>query len=127
VITTASAPSASRRQKELGAFYTPPEMAHVLTDWALRDSSDIALDPSFGGLVFLEAARHRLEHLGVERTEIANQLYGIDLDEDAHRLAREREWLGLDPGNFVHRDFFSVEPTELPPIDALIGNPPSRS
>jgi len=124
VITTASAPSASRRQKELGAFYTPPEMARVLTDWALRDSSDIALDPSFGGLVFLEAARDRLEHLGAGDTEIPNQLYGVDLDDDAHRLAHECDWLGLDSGNFVDRDFFSVEPAELPPIDALIGNPP---
>ncbi len=99
-------------------------MARVLTDWALRDSPDIALDPSFGGLVFLEAARDRLERLGARDTEIANQLYGIDLDDDAHRLAREREWLGLDPSNLVDRDFFSVEPAELPPIDALIGNPP---
>jgi len=108
----------------LGAFYTPPEMARVLTDWALRDSSDVALDPSFGGLVFLEAARDRLEHLGTQETSIANQVYGIDLDADAHRLARERQWLGLDPSNYLARDFFSVEPTELPPIDALIGNPP---
>jgi adenine-specific DNA-methyltransferase len=124
VTTLGSAPSVSRRQKELGAFYTPPEMARVLTAWALRDSSDTALDPSFGGLVFLEAARDRLEHLGARHTEIANQLYGIDLDDDAHRLARERDWLDLDPDNFVERDFFSVEPSELPSIDALIGNPP---
>jgi adenine-specific DNA-methyltransferase len=124
VITTASAPPASRRQKDLGAFYTPPEMARVLTDWALRDPSDIALDPSFGGLVFLQAARDRLERLGAGGAEVASQLYGIDLDEDAHRLARDREWLGLDPGNILDRDFFSVEPPELPPIDALIGNPP---
>jgi adenine-specific DNA methylase len=120
----ASAPAASRRQKELGAFYTPPEIARVLTDWALRNPDDITLDPSFGGLVFLEAARDRLEHLGAGGTEVANQIYGIDLDDDAHRAAREREWLGLDPSNFVDRDFFSVEPGELPPVDALIGNPP---
>ncbi len=123
MINTASAPSASRRKKELGAFYTPPEMARILTDWALRDSSDTALDPSFGGLVFLEAARDRLEHLGAGSVEIANQLYGIDLDDDAHRRADERDWLGLNPSNFVDRDFFSVEPAELPPINALIGNP----
>lgn len=123
-VTNAAAVPAPRRQKELGAFYTPPAMARVLVDWAIRGPGDLALDPSFGGLVFLEAARDRLRRLGASSEAIANQLYGIDVDEQANALARESSWLGLERSHFVTRDFFSVESTELPQVDALIGNPP---
>jgi adenine-specific DNA-methyltransferase len=115
---------APTRQKELGAFYTPPAMARVLTDWALRSPGDHALDPSFGGFVFLAAARSRLQELGASSEVLADQLYGVDLDEDAHRVAREDSWLGLSRDHFLLQDFFSVEPASLPSFEALIGNPP---
>jgi hypothetical protein len=52
--------SAPSRQKHFGAFYNPETMAAALVNWAVRSSTDTVLDPSFGGLVFLQlrAARH---------------------------------------------------------------------
>ncbi|MBK5218246.1 MAG: N-6 DNA methylase [Thermoleophilia bacterium] len=123
MINLAPAPAPSR-QKELGAFYTPPAMARVLTNWAVRSPRDRALDPSFGGLVFLAAARDRLRELGAQDDAIAKQLFGVDVDGDAHAAAREGGWLGLDRGHFLREDFFSVESSRLPPFEALIGNPP---
>jgi hypothetical protein len=68
-------PQDAGRQKRLGAFYTPPEMARVLVDWAVRDATDRVLDPSFGGLVFLEAAAARLAALGADSAAAGLQLY----------------------------------------------------
>jgi len=123
VTNLAPAPALSRK-KELGAFYTPPAIARALTDWALRSPRDRALDPSFGGFVFLAAARDRLRALGASNDDVAEQLFGVDLDEDAHAAASEEAWLGLNDGHFLAQDFFSVESSELPPFEALIGNPP---
>jgi adenine-specific DNA-methyltransferase len=112
------------RQKELGAFYTPPPIAEALTDWAVRSPEDRVLDPSFGGLVFFAAARKRLQELGAGADAISGQLFGIDIDEDAHAVARAGPDLGIPPNHLFDRDFFDVAPDRLPPVDAVVGNPP---
>jgi adenine-specific DNA-methyltransferase len=115
---------AADRQKSLGAFYTPPEVANVLTAWAIRSHTDRVLDPSFGGLVFLQAAADRLNSLGASPHDAGRRLHGIDLDPEAHEAARRASELEVPAGNLLLRDFFSIAPAELPPIDALLGNPP---
>ncbi|MEK6327303.1 MAG: N-6 DNA methylase [Actinomycetota bacterium] len=112
------------RQKELGAFYTPPVMAAVLTEWAVRSPGDRVLDPSFGGFVFLTAAHQRLRDLGASDTAISDQLFGVDLDEDAHAAARADMGLALPAEQLIERDFFEVAPRELPAFDGVVGNPP---
>lgn len=115
---------APKRQKELGAFYTPPAIADALTDWAVRNASDRVLDPSFGGLVFLAAAQRRLRSLGATESAISKQVFGVDLDEAAQTLAKADVELRLGSAQVLERDFFQVEPSELPLIDAVVGNPP---
>lgn len=117
-------PTASR-QKELGAFYTPEPMAEKMVAWAVRRPTDRALDPSFGGLVFLCAAHERLRDLGASDEEASGLLYGCDLDEDAHAAVWAHDQLGIPKEALVHRDFFDVEPGEdLPLAEAVVGNPP---
>lgn len=99
-------------------------MAATLTEWAVRGAGDCVLDPSFGGLVFLSAARKRLERLGAGGDAIAEQVFGVDLDPEAQALANGDPSLGLGPKQILERDFFDVSPAELPQIDALVGNPP---
>ncbi|MGH2988609.1 MAG: N-6 DNA methylase [Solirubrobacterales bacterium] len=123
-MTDAAAIRAPGRRKQLGAFYTPPAMAAVLTEWAVRSRADRVLDPSFGGLVFLAAARERLRHLGAYEDAIARQLYGVDLDEDAHEAARAGVERGIRKQHLLDRDFFAVDPSERPLFEAVIGNPP---
>lgn len=115
---------APERRKELGAFYTPPVMAKVLTDWAVREPSNRVLDPSFGGLVFIEAALRRLDQLGAAERSGAEQVFGVDLDEAARSRAASGSHLGLGTDQLVYGDFFEVRPGDLPPIDAVVGNPP---
>lgn len=119
-----AAPEPGPRQKELGAFYTPPAMAKLLVDWAIQTSEDRGLDPSFGGLVFLEAGAERLKALGCRPEEIGRQLFGIDVDDDAHGFA-SGSGIEIPPGNLFHGDFFATEPgVGVPLCEAVVGNPP---
>lgn len=113
------------RQKALGAFYTPLAMAEKMVAWAVREPSDTALDPSFGGLVFLEAAHARLLELGLDPAAAGAQLYGCDLDEDAHAPAAARAELHVREGALLLRDFFAAVPgKDVPLVAAVVGNPP---
>lgn len=117
--------SAVDRQKALGAFYTPPAMAEKMVAWAVRSPADTALDPSFGGLVFLRAAHARLVELGLDPSDAGARLYGCDLDEVAHASAAAHAELHMRDDALLHRDFFTAEPgRDLPLVDAVVGNPP---
>jgi adenine-specific DNA-methyltransferase len=112
------------RRKELGAFYTPPEMADKLVRWALRTPDDRVLDPSFGGLVFLGSAYDRLRVLGATPINAQAQIFGGELDDDAHRAALADSRFG--PGaQLVRGDFLRFSPgVQVPAVDAVVGNPP---
>lgn len=121
-----AAKSESARRKELGAFYTPPAMAEALVEWAVRSPADHILDPSFGGLVFLRAARDRLQLLGATNEDVGRQLHGLELDIEAHRHATAQGSLELPATDgLLLGDFFAVEPgSPIPMSQAVIGNPP---
>jgi adenine-specific DNA-methyltransferase len=123
-VTDLALAPASDRQKQLGAFYTPPAIAQILSDWAIREPGDRVLDPSFGGLVFMHASQARLSGLGASETTAARQIFGIDIDVSASERAAADSWPNLKATNFLSRDFLSVEPSELPCMDAVVGNPP---
>lgn len=110
------------QQKAFGAFYTAQHVADFLVSWALRDAADVVCDPSFGGGVFLEAAAKRLTALGGS----AQTVYGVELDGHVHtRISRElAEQYPIPANNLLQRDFFAVQLGDMPPLDALIGNPP---
>jgi adenine-specific DNA methylase len=99
-------------------------MARILVDWAIRKRGDRVLDPSFGGLVFMQASQARLSELGASEAIAARQIFGIDVDSIASERAAADGWLNLEKANFLNRDFFSVEPSDLPSMDAVVGNPP---
>ena len=110
----------SGRAKAFGAFYTGAVVAEFLVRWAVRGPNDTVIDPSFGGGVFLRAAAAQLDKLGGTSK---GQVYGVELDEEVYaRVFRELK--GVSPGNLIRSDFFTVEPTLLPKLDAVVGNPP---
>ncbi len=115
--------SALDTRKRLGAYYTPRPLAEHIARWAIRDIHDTVLDPSFGGLVFLEVAVERLCQLGLSREAASAQVYGIDVDEQAHWAARGRGWMSTN-NHLRTADFFRVAPGDLPPVIANVGNPP---
>jgi adenine-specific DNA-methyltransferase len=108
-------------RKSLGAFYTPPEMAAALVDWAVRTPGDRVFDPSFGGFVFLDAAAARLSQLGVESGLVSTRIMGAELDESAYLQAAINDKLAT----LVNGDFFDLRPgDEIPVVEAVVGNPP---
>ncbi|HEV2342207.1 MAG TPA: N-6 DNA methylase [Candidatus Acidoferrales bacterium] len=104
------------QQKVLGAYYTDEAVATFIAGWALRSRSDSALDPSCGDGVFLSAAFQRLRRLGNQ----TGQILGVDIDRVALRAARLRE----PASQLLEQDFFSLKPGDIPPVTAIIGNPP---
>ena len=109
--------------KDLGAIDTPAPLAEFLVDWAIRDPADIVLDIGTGGGVFLIEAHKRLIGIGVEPDAAGRQLLGVEVDPAALD-AFEHQWRSQVGGplpNVKQADLFD---TDLPTVDALVGNPP---
>lgn len=122
-ITLITAPPKSIVPKELGAFYTPPQVADFLVRWAIRSHADRVLDPSFGGGVFLKAAADRIKLLG---GDVARSVFGVELDPESHGAAFDGLLsLGISPDHLSRGDFFSPSVCQCDQqLDAVVGNPP---
>src|SRR4051794_13659912 len=108
------------QQKALGAYYTPSPVAAKLVEWSVREPSDLVLDPSCGGMVFVEAARDRLSALGAELSKADSQVFGADLDRRAVTAGHQALPSLVD--QLKHVDFFEAQPdVELPVVDAVVG------
>jgi adenine-specific DNA-methyltransferase len=95
----------SSQRKLLGQFFTAPEVARSLTNWAVVHSSDRLLDPSCGNGQFLTEHRRSV---------------GVELDAGHAKLARERA-----PWALIHSgDFFRWSTSTPERFEAIAGNPP---
>ena len=125
---TGVAPSQSQdlpgvsRQRLLGAYYTPDDLATVLVRWALAGGNGPILDPSYGGCAFLEAAARVLS----EKDPLGpgSRVYGIDIDPSCAETVRLSK--RLSDTNCIESDFLTASPGDLPgsPYAAIVGNPP---
>jgi hypothetical protein len=107
-----------QKAKARGAFYTPEKLTRFLSRWAIRDADDRVLEPACGDGAFVTAVSQRFAALGMD--DLAGRLFGIEREPDEAQKA-----LALAPNaSVLTSDFFDVEPTSLPPMDAVIGNPP---
>ena len=118
----------SNTDKLRGGYYTAPELAELLCNWAIRSCGDTVFEPSCVDGVFLRAAGRRLIELGSPRTKVAHHLRGVELHD--HEVVRAREL------------FLASLKTKIPPIietddlfqwlsrnldarfDVVVGNPP---
>jgi adenine-specific DNA-methyltransferase len=109
-------------RKARGAFFTPPEVARYICQWAIRSPADRVYEPSCGEADFLLAAGTRLRDLGAQQVD-ATLLQGAELhDASARGALHELAGVGMTAGIAVS-DFFDVELAEGT-FDALVGNPP---
>lgn len=110
------------RRKARGAFFTPPEIARYVADWALRAPSDRILEPSCGEASFLLEAGRALRGLGNNNLFLSDQLQGIEIHAaSAAQASKLLASNGFDAHVLVS-DFF--ECAARPHYDAVIGNPP---
>lgn len=109
-------------RKTRGAFFTPPEIASYLVDWAVRSPKDKVLEPSCGEASFLLAAGNRLKEVGLASSSLREQLHGIEIFEASARNAEvSLRAAGFDAQISIG-DFFELEPVAA--YDAVVGNPP---
>ncbi len=66
-------------RRPLGQFWTPPPIARLMTQWAIRSPHDSVLDPAFGSGVLLITAADRLIHLGALTESTMRQVSGVEL------------------------------------------------
>ena len=116
-------------QKLRGGYYTPKPIADFLAHWAIQTPDAQVLEPSCGDGVLLQAAMETLLELGVNNSELAHQLHGVEFDPiEAHKsVERINSITGLTAANVHNGDFFAYCHTHLSDkryFDAVIGNPP---
>lgn len=115
--------SQGERRKSLGAFYTPPHLAHAMASWAIRSHRDRVLDPAAGEAVFLTAAAARLRTLGGDATYA--QLIGVEIEPAARLRALDLLDRTGCPCDIRLSDFFLVRREDFrQQFDVVIGNPP---
>ena len=108
--------------KARGAFFTPPELANYLVNWAVQSGDDKVLEPSCGEASFLLAAAGRLKQMGAGPRRWNEQLHGVEIHEaSAERAVSVLHDAGFDAQVAVG-DFF--EHGQFNAYDAVVGNPP---
>ncbi|MGH8823073.1 MAG: HsdM family class I SAM-dependent methyltransferase [Jiangellaceae bacterium] len=108
-------------RKARGAFFTPPEICRYITAWAIRDASNLVLEPSCGEAEFLLAAGRRLAELGAADASHV-RLAGVELHPGSAQRARDLMATHDYAAAIETADFFSVQPR--PGWDVVVGNPP---
>lgn len=118
-------PHSLPKKKELGAYYTPPELCQALADWAIQRGDNDILEPSFGGCGFFDSCISRLLELGCHSPEL--KLYGVDIDSHAFNILNTKFCTSIDTKQrFILDDFIQVKPSDflVNRFDVVIGNPP---
>ena len=97
--------TAVAKQKYLGQFFTPSDVAQSLVRWVIERDDDRLLDPSCGDGRFL--VHHR-------------RAVGVELDSDNAAIAQRRApWMKIH-----NADFFSWAAETHERFEAAAGNPP---
>lgn len=109
-------------RKARGAFYTPPELAAFIAQWAVRTPFDRVLEPSCGEGEFLVAVADCLEVRGVSKAECDRNLMGFEVDIESARAARTRIAQSGSAACVQEGDFLLQTPKAV--YDAVVGNPP---
>lgn len=105
-------------RKARGAFFTPPEIASFIVDWAVRSADETVLEPSAGDAEFLVHAVAKLQDLGVT----APHVHGVELHDWSAQLGAQRVAGAGGTVEMTVGDFFD---TGLAPrYSAVVGNPP---
>ena len=109
-------------RKARGAYFTPPDIAHYLVNWAIRSPKDRVFEPSCGEASFLLAAANSLKKLGANPLFWSEHLHGIEIfKESAGRAESLLRAAGFD-ARIAIGDFFKHEAPAT--YDAVVGNPP---
>jgi hypothetical protein len=106
------------KQRTWGQYATPVDVADLLLGFCLRRPEDRVLDPSCGDGALLRRAARWQAWLASSTDELPPTLYGVELDVES------AEATDLPGVNIRRANFFTIDPGEYAPFDAIVGNPP---
>lgn len=98
-----------------GSYYTSKRIAQYMADWAIRNSNDSFLEPSFGDGVFLDAASQRFNDLKNPTPKII----GVELQPTVY--SKYMDGAETHISGFC-QDFLTFESSEK--VMSVVGNPP---
>jgi adenine-specific DNA methylase len=113
-------------QKLTGGYYTPPEIAKFICDWAITSNTNTVLEPSCGDGNFIEACINRFKEIGLHQDNLYGHIKGIELIKNvAIKASLRASNLGLNSDSIVNSDFFYyISNNEKETFDVVVGNPP---
>ncbi len=79
-----------QEKKDLGQFYTPQEIVNYIVNFLNIKQDSKILDPTCGCGVFLVTAYNYLKQIN---SNALNNIYGVDLNNSATKIARINLWL----------------------------------
>ncbi|MEK6982987.1 MAG: N-6 DNA methylase [Nanoarchaeota archaeon] len=79
-----------QEKKDLGQFYTPQEIVNYIVNFLNIEQDSKILDPTCGCGVFLVTAYNHLKQIN---SNALNNIYGVDLNNSATKIARINLWL----------------------------------
>lgn len=114
-------------RKNLGQFYTPPDIVDFIAQFTLKKPDATVLDPGCGSGSFLVRAYHMLRKLsGIPKggsgplvelfhKQLLGQIYGVDINQfPAHlsviNLAIQNPKAKIEKVNVIVNDFFDIKP-----------------
>lgn len=111
-------------KKRLGAFYTPSALSEILCEWAITETNELILEPSFGGCGFLKSAAERFKSLGSSNPQL--NLYGCDVDPRAFEHLSNTFGELVDLSHYEKCNFLKFNGKDDWPLefDGVLGNPP---
>lgn len=108
--------SDSSKQKLLGAYYTPPELANLIVGLLSESSYDKVLEPSFGGGIFLKELINNNITIG--------ELDAVEIESEPVKKAK-KEYDEYKNYKLIQEDFFDYyKDSSREKYDLIIGNPP---
>ena len=108
-------------RRERGAYYTPPNLASFIAEWAIRSSSDRVLDPSAGLGSLVTAAACRAQAFGATGPP---NVWGIELHRRTfERLEQRCAESRIPLSQLTKGDFFGTGHC-LGKFDVILTNPP---
>lgn len=105
-------------RKARGAFFTPPEIASFVADWAIRTADDTVLEPSAGDAEFLVHSVARLQELGA----VSPHVHGVELHQWSADAGSARVRNAGGNVEMAVGDFFDTPAVGR--YSAVVGNPP---
>jgi len=103
-------------RRALGAFYTPPELAHSMVEWVLSQRPDRVVDAGCGSGRFASA---------VVRKRRDVEIVAVDIDPLATLMTRAvLAVLGHERASVLQADYTAMDLPRIEGRTAFIGNPP---